>query len=149
MDADLSHARLAREPESTVQHDGLLTHIPHVPGCHAGANTWGQLGQGDRKDRCSFVPTVVHMPGVVAVQCGNEHSVAITGKGTMYVWGRGDSGQLGLGDEKAKWKPTPHRHYRVVHPEKTLRRSKRSSPILRPVVPETKRQRMAEAWHPM
>jgi E3 ubiquitin-protein ligase HERC3 len=115
----------------------------------AGANTWGQLGQGDRKDRSSFVRTVVHMPGVVAVQCGDEHSVAITSKGTMFVWGRGDSGQLGLGDEKAKWKPTPLIQYRVVHPEKTLRRSKRSSPILRPVVPETKRQRTAEAWHPM
>ncbi|GFR43779.1 hypothetical protein Agub_g4893 [Astrephomene gubernaculifera] len=114
-----------------------------------GANTWGQLGQGDRKERYYFARTVVQMPGVVAVQCGDEHSAAITNRGVLYVWGRGDSGQLGLGDEKAKWKPTALRAFKVVHPEKTLRRSKRSLPVLRPVEPEVKRQRMADAWHYM
>ncbi|KXZ52811.1 hypothetical protein GPECTOR_8g197 [Gonium pectorale] len=112
-----------------------------------GANAWGQLGQGDRKERCRLARTVVQMPGVVAVQCGDEHSAAITCRGVLYMWGRGDCGQLGLGDEKAKWKPTALRDFKVVHPEKTLRRSKRSLPVVRPVEPETKRQRMGDVWH--
>ncbi|GIL46666.1 hypothetical protein Vafri_3601 [Volvox africanus] len=114
-----------------------------------GANTWGQLGQGDRKERSQFSRTIVQMPGVVAVQCGDEHSAAITCRGVLYMWGRGDSGQLGLGDEKAKWKPTALRAFKVVHPEKTLRRSKRSLPVVRPVEADVKRQRMADAWHVM
>ncbi|PNH12742.1 putative E3 ubiquitin-protein ligase [Tetrabaena socialis] len=114
-----------------------------------GANTWGQLGQGDRKERCRFTRTVVHMPGVVAVQCGDEHSAAITCRGVLYLWGRGDSGQLGLGDDKGKWKPTALKSFKVVHPEKTLRRSKRSLPVMRPVEPEVKRQRTADNWHYM
>ncbi|KAG2498861.1 hypothetical protein HYH03_003053 [Edaphochlamys debaryana] len=114
-----------------------------------GSNTWGQLGQGDRKERSWFARTVVQMPGVVAVQCGDEHSAAITGKGVLFMWGRGDCGQLGLGDVKGKWKPTALRAFKVVHPEKTLRRSKRSLPVVRPVEPEVKRQRMADVWHYM
>ncbi|PNW75480.1 hypothetical protein CHLRE_12g528350v5 [Chlamydomonas reinhardtii] len=114
-----------------------------------GANAWGQLGQGDRKERCRLARTVTPMPGVVAVQCGDEHSAAITGRGVLFMWGRGDSGQLGLGDDKAKWKPTALKAFKVVHPEKTLRRSKRSLPVVRPVEPEVKRQRMADVWHYM
>ena len=113
----------------------------------AGSNAWGQLGHGDRKDRCFFTRTVVQMPGVVAVQCGDEHSATISGTGRLYVWGRGDSGQLGLGDLKCRWKPTLLKSYRVVHPERTLRRNKRSLPVTRSVEPDVKRQRIAEAWH--
>lgn len=115
----------------------------------AGCNKWGQLGQGDKKDRVTFARTVVHVDGVVAVQSGDEHSTAITSRGMLYVWGRGDCGQLGLGDLKCKWRPTPLRNFRVVHPEKTLRRSKRSLPVMRPIEAEVKRQRLADALHVM
>lgn len=81
----------------------------------AGSNSHGQLGHGDRMDREVFTPTV-RISNVVAVQAGDEHSVAITASGDLYLWGRGDSGQLGIGDNRAKWKPTLLKEFAVVHP---------------------------------
>ena len=49
------------------------------------------------------------------------------------MWGRGDSGQLGLGDERARLRPTLMKAFKVIHPDKTLRRNKRSQPYTRPV----------------
>lgn len=98
----------------------------------AGCNSHGQLGQGDRVDRLVFTPTI-KVSNVVAVQAGDEHSAAITASGDLYLWGRGDSGQLGMGDSRAKWKPTLLRDFVVVHPDKTLRRNKRNQPFVRPV----------------
>jgi len=50
------------------------------------------------------------------LQAGDEHSAAVTGTGDLYMWGRGDSGQLGLGDVRAKWKPSLLKELVVVHP---------------------------------
>jgi len=50
------------------------------------------------------------------VQAGDEHSGAVTATGDLYMWGRGDSGQLGMGDNRAKWKPSLLREFVVVHP---------------------------------
>mmetsp|Transcript_26924 Transcript_26924/g.58797 ORF Transcript_26924/g.58797 Transcript_26924/m.58797 type:complete len:634 (+) Transcript_26924:184-2085(+) len=113
-----------------------------------GANSWGQLGQGtqDRQPQNYFKPTS-SLPKVVAVQAGDEHSAAITATGDLYVWGRGDSGQLGLGDARARSKPTLMKDYIVVHPDKTLRRSRRNQPFVRPMTAEHKRQRMQEPLH--
>lgn len=36
--------------------------------------------------------------------------------GDLYMWGRGDSGQLGMNDNRAKWKPTLLREFVIVHP---------------------------------
>ncbi|KAL6762295.1 regulator of chromosome condensation 1/beta-lactamase-inhibitor protein II [Haematococcus lacustris] len=98
----------------------------------AGCNAYGQLGHGDRSSRCLFTP-VPRIPNVVAVQAGDEHSCAITTAGELFLWGRGDSGQLGMGDMRAKWKPTLLKDYQVVHPDKTLRRNKRNQPFTRSV----------------
>lgn len=49
-------------------------------------------------------------------QAGDEHSAAVTAAGDLYLWGRGDSGQLGLGDIRAKWKPSLVKDLVVVHP---------------------------------
>lgn len=38
------------------------------------------------------------------------------------MWGRGDSGQLGLGDDRNRWAPVRLRGMHVVHPDRTLRR---------------------------
>ncbi|KAJ9528699.1 hypothetical protein QJQ45_020596 [Haematococcus lacustris] len=98
----------------------------------AGCNAYGQLGHGDRSSRCLFTP-VPRIPNVVAVQAGDEHSCAITTAGELFLWGRGDSGQLGMGDMRAKWKPTLLKDHQVVHPDKTLRRNKRNQPFTRSV----------------
>ncbi|GAX76064.1 hypothetical protein CEUSTIGMA_g3507.t1 [Chlamydomonas eustigma] len=105
-----------------------------------GNNSWGQLGQGDRLAQTRFTPTAP-MPRVTAVQSGDEHSAAVCEGGELYLWGRGDSGQLGFLDGGAKWCPAALKGYLVVHPDKTLRRSKRSQPYVRPTpFPEIKRQ---------
>ena len=65
--------------------------------------------------RLAFHPTH-RIPEAVAVQAGSEHAAAVTAAGDMFLWGRGDSGQLGMGDARAKWKPTPLQDFVVVHP---------------------------------
>lgn len=67
------------------------------------------------------------------MQAGDEHSAAIAEDGCLYMWGRGDSGQLGLSDLRCRRRPALVPGYLVVHPDKTLRRSKRNLPYLRPV----------------
>lgn len=96
-----------------------------------GANTWGQLGLGDTMSRCEFTPSapIWH---VCAIQAGAEHSAAVTENGSVFLWGRGDSGQLGQGDQLSRSWPTLLKGYAAVHPDKTLRRSKRNMPMVRP-----------------
>lgn len=35
---------------------------------------------------------------VVKIACGNNHLTALTNEGQLYAWGRGNYGQLGLGN---------------------------------------------------
>ena len=70
---------------------------------------YGQLGHNDEEKR--LVPTL--MPGdalggaaVVLVAAGLNHTVAVTIEGALRVWGCGDAGQLGLGDEDKRLVPT-------------------------------------------
>ncbi len=62
-----------------------------------GSNSNGQLGDGTRRTR--LVPVAVRgLPGIVTqVQVGNQHSCARRADGTVWCWGRNDSGQLGDG----------------------------------------------------
>ncbi|CAM9406324.1 unnamed protein product [Hapterophycus canaliculatus] len=43
---------------------------------------------------------------VCQVQAGSSHCLGASKGGDLYVWGRGDSGQLGLGDRESKQIPT-------------------------------------------
>jgi len=69
-----------------------------------GANFYGELGNGgDGNDKESFsgmaiqtVPVKV-LDGVAAVSCGSSHTAAIKTDGTLWMWGRNRSGQLGNG----------------------------------------------------
>lgn len=60
----------------------------------------GQLGHGDQSNRT--VPTEVKALAnekIVACAAGAHHSLAVTGRGTVYSFGLGHTGQLGHGDE--------------------------------------------------
>ena len=61
-----------------------------------GLNNYGQLGLGDTKKRTIFT-SVPGLDGkrISAVGGGCHHSVCLATDGTLYSWGRGDSGQLG------------------------------------------------------
>jgi len=73
----------------------------------AGANAYGQLGT-EQMERLSAVFTQVHaLAGmrVAAVSAGTEHSGAITDSGDVYLWGRGEWGNLGSGDFRSHFCP--------------------------------------------
>ncbi len=71
-----------------------------------GNNNYGQQGQG--KDAPAIMKEPVQVKGlenVVQVSSGFGQCMALTGDGSVYVWGRNDYGQLGLGDRKARNEP--------------------------------------------
>lgn len=94
-----------------------------------GFNRFGQLGidhvpgqsNQAKPDQCEpqFVPTLGHEvlikgegSNIQRIVSGQNHAVAITAEGDMYVWGNNDMGQLGLGvlglaeDTTQRFKPT-------------------------------------------
>jgi alpha-tubulin suppressor-like RCC1 family protein len=58
------------------------------------------------------------------VSAGSDHSGAVDRNGRLFVWGRGELGQLGLGDFRSHWAPKVLNGFRVVHPDRTLRRNR-------------------------
>jgi len=112
----------------------------------AGDNSYGQLGIGSLEPQRSF--SVVHKllgENICCLSAGDWHSGAIAQNGTLFTWGRGDCGQLGHGDDKSRWCPKEVEGFKVIHPDKTLRRSKKAPKkaiILCSPAPESKPARM-------
>uniref|UniRef100_A0A1B6DZ80 RCC1-like domain-containing protein n=1 Tax=Clastoptera arizonana TaxID=38151 RepID=A0A1B6DZ80_9HEMI len=74
-----------------------------------GNNSDGQLGLGTSDTACIDVPEEVKgiLGTVEQLAAGCNHSVALTNKGQVYVWGSNADGQLGLGpDVKSVSMPT-------------------------------------------
>jgi len=67
----------------------------------AGLNVYGQLGLGyvgdglSNKDKLEAVQSLDGQ-GVACCTGGNHHSMALTGDGRVFTWGRADYGQLGI-----------------------------------------------------
>ena len=56
----------------------------------------------------SIVKTPTRIPGlerIVKIACGFGHNAALDAEGHLWVWGRNDLGQLGLGDKTARNRP--------------------------------------------
>ena len=66
-----------------------------------GAGYGGKLGLGDDRSN-KRVPTQVRgelqNKAVVQVAAGDGHSICVASDGSVYLWGRNDQGQLGVGD---------------------------------------------------
>jgi len=71
-----------------------------------GENAYGQLGHGDTKRRYAFT-RVESLRGtrMSTVATGEDHTGAVGENGRLYLWGRGDLGQLGTGDGRSHWRP--------------------------------------------
>ncbi|KAL6076588.1 negative regulation of SNARE complex assembly, variant 2 [Balamuthia mandrillaris] len=76
-----------------------------------GENQYGQLGlAGESLEAFTFISPqsipVLNSHTVVDVACGDFHTFARTALGQVFAWGRGDRGQLGLGDDLGRNEPT-------------------------------------------
>ena len=87
------------------RHSACLTADGLVYVC--GKGDQGRLGVGDTEDK--HAPTLVTgLQGkrVVHVAAGEYHTICSTSDGSVFTWGAGDVGQLGLGDESDVLQPT-------------------------------------------
>jgi alpha-tubulin suppressor-like RCC1 family protein len=67
-----------------------------------GSNAYGQLGQGDTRKRYALTRLETLRGGrFTTVATGEDHSGAVGENGQLYLWGRGDWGQLGTDDGRA------------------------------------------------
>ena len=71
-----------------------------------GKNNVGQCGLG--KGASAGAPALVNnftMRGV-SLSAGAQHGGVVTDEGSVYIWGKGEFGRLGMGDKKTKFGPT-------------------------------------------
>ena len=91
----------ARTDWKTVASSGYNTFALTTDGTMFGwgANSWGQLGQGDVISRSSPVQVGAASSWAQVVSGGSGNStVALTKTGKLYSWGLNTKGELGLGD---------------------------------------------------
>lgn len=83
--------------EAGMNHTVVLTEDGKVYA--AGDNQYGQLGMGNN-DNCTVFTQVASLSDktVTAISAGDDFTIALTSDGKLYVTGRNDMGQLGLGD---------------------------------------------------
>ena len=73
-----------------------------------GGNAYGQLGHKDTKTRYTFTAVrSLENKKVRAINVGEDHSAAVAANHAVYLWGRGDWGQLGVEDGRTHWAPVP------------------------------------------
>lgn len=72
-----------------------------------GSNEYGQLGVGRGDHQLLCKPTLVESSCKFDdVQCGGFHNLGISNRNSLFSWGRGEEGQLGLGDYNQRLTPT-------------------------------------------
>lgn len=77
-----------------------------------GDNTYGQLGVKVPTTESKAIGSPVHIPSfgsgkLTQIASGDEYSVALTSGGEVFSWGRGQYGQLGLGEKQVGPLDTP------------------------------------------
>ena len=92
-----------------ADHSIVLTGLGKVYTC--GHCNYGQLGHGDLVSTTVFTEvwalsnTIGRGNFITAVAAGDHHSAAVDSKGCVWMWGRGEWGQLGFGATRSQWKP--------------------------------------------
>ncbi|KPA10367.1 BNR repeat domain protein, partial [Candidatus Magnetomorum sp. HK-1] len=72
-----------------------------------GSNEYGQIGDGESgaiNDRHEPVQ-VESLSGIISIDAGNTHSIALDQDGDLWVWGQNISGQLGTSDNTNQYTP--------------------------------------------
>ena len=67
----------------------------------AGYNGSSQLGLGDTNHRNTFTQVTTNADDIKSVYCGESHTIILKNDGTLWGCGRGQEGQLGLGNTNA------------------------------------------------
>lgn len=62
-----------------------------------GSNVYGQLGYGQNTDESKYPVKVSKIANILAIEAGNDHSLAIDEDGQLFSWGNNGSGRLGDG----------------------------------------------------
>jgi len=71
-----------------------------------GTNAWGQLGNVSNTSTSTNQPVMADgLTNVVAIAAGWVHSMALTASGEVWTWGDNSYGELGLGDNMARFWP--------------------------------------------
>jgi alpha-tubulin suppressor-like RCC1 family protein len=102
------NAMLKDEPflqiSSGLQHTVALTKYGKVVSW--GGNLKGQLGDGQLSSSTTPIPIIQlrHRP-IIAVSCGENHTLVMTLGGNVYSWGDNSQGQLGQGDCTNRLRP--------------------------------------------
>lgn len=69
-----------------------------------GRNSYGNLGTGNTTN--SSIPVAVNnLTDVVAIACGTNYSLAMTGNDSLFAFGRNTNGQLGNGTTNDAYTP--------------------------------------------
>nr|XP_010316559.1 PH, RCC1 and FYVE domains-containing protein 1 isoform X1 [Solanum lycopersicum] len=72
-----------------------------------GSAVHGQLGNPEAKDKSLvLVQGKLREEFITEISSGSYHVAVLTSRGSVYTWGKGENGQLGLGDTKDRSWPT-------------------------------------------
>ena len=76
----------------------------------AGANSYGQLGNGTITSSMIFRPVIINdigdkLTNIIAITAGPESSYALCSNGYVYTWGNNSYGQLGNGSRSNQYYP--------------------------------------------
>ena len=108
-------------PQERPSSASLTLSVSHTAVYAWGSGALGQLGVGSLPASLAL-PTPLPYAGelgvwrVRSIACGWFHTLALTDAGTVFAWGNGGDGQLGLGDTESAPVPRLVDFFGVAHP---------------------------------
>lgn len=97
---------LIKEVSCGEEHAAFISNQGHV--YTMGSNSDGRLGIDDKGLSYSSSPCLVIFLSdlnPIKIACGWGHTACVTQNGTVYTWGLGEFGALGLGHDTSQWSP--------------------------------------------